>query len=310
MAKVELTGKRRLFRREDIPLYVMALPTILYLFIWSYLPMIGLVIAFKDYKVNLGIMGSEWVGLKNFEFLFKSTDAWIITRNTVVYNLIFIVINMIVSVMLALMMSNLRSQRYAKGMQTVYMMPYFLSWAVVAIVVNAFLDRENGIINQLLVAQGGNKTNWYHQIDIWPGLLVFVNAWKKVGYQTVLYLAVITGISQEFYEAAVIDGASKWQQARYITIPHLRFIISISIILALGQIFRGDFGLFYNVPMDNGVLYGVTDVIDTYIYRALRTLGNTGMSTAAGFYQSVVGLIMILIANAVVTKVDEDSALF
>jgi len=273
--------------------------------------MAGLIMAFQNMNITLGVFKSPFVGLRNFEFLFTSTDAFIITRNTVLYNLIFIVVNMVVSVCAALLLSTLRSSLYAKTMQTIYMMPYFLSWAVVAIVVNAFLDRDNGLVNMIMERMGRKSTtNWYHQTRIWPPLLVAVNAWKNVGYQTVLYLAVISGISTDYYEAAVLDGASNWQQAKYITIPHLRFIVGISIILAMSNIFRGDFGLFYNVPMNSGRLYPVTDVIDTYIYRCLTYLNNVGMSTAAGMYQSVVGLIMVLIVNWIITKIDPESAMF
>ena len=227
------------------------------------------------------------------------------------YNLVFIVVNLVISISLALMLSSLRSGRYAKTVQTVYMMPYFLSYAVVAIVVNAFLDRDDGLVNAILKLTGEvGKTNWYHQIEVWPPLLVFVNAWKGVGYQTVLYLAVISGISIDYYEAAVLDGASKFQQARYITIPHLRYIVGISLILSMSSIFRGDFGLFYNVPMNQGKIYPVTDLIDTYIYRALTYLNNVGMSTAAGLYQSVVGFVLVLIVNKIVNRIDPDSAMF
>lgn len=303
--------KRGRFLREDGALFAMAIPTVIYLLIFAYLPMAGLVMAFQSLNVSKGIFGSPFIGLKNFEFLFATTDAWIITRNTVLYNVAFIIVNLFISVALALMLSSLRSARYAKTVQTVYMMPYFLSYAVIAIVVNAFLHRDSGVVNAIIQFYGGTgKTNWYHQQRIWPPLLVFVNAWKGCGYQTVLYLAVISGISNELYEAAVIDGATRFKQALYITIPHLRFIISISLILSIGSIFRGDFGLFYQVPMNSGRIYAVTDVIDTYIYRSLVHLSNAGMSTAAGLYQSVVGFILILVANKIVTKVDPDSAMF
>lgn len=303
--------EKREFRTEDIPLYLMALPTVLYLVIFCYLPMIGLIMAFQDFNISKGILGSPFVGLKNFEFLFSTTDAWVITRNTVAYNLVFIVVNLVISITLALMLSSLHSANYAKTMQTIYMMPFFLSYAVVAILVNAFLDRDNGLVNVIIRTTGEpGLTNWYHRPNIWPPLLVFVNAWKGIGYQTVLYLAVISGISVELYEAAVLDGASNPQKARYITLPHLRHIIGISLILSMGSIFRGDFGLFYNVPMNQGMLYPVTDVIDTYIYRALTYLSNVGMSTAAGFYQSVVGFILVLVANKIVTEIDSDSAMF
>ena len=305
------TGKRRLLRRTDIPLYIMAAPAVIVLLVFCYLPMAGLIMAFQDYNVVKGILGSELVGLKNFEFLFSTTDAFVITRNTVLYNLAFIVVNLILSVALALMLSELRSRRMAKTFQTIYMVPYFLSWAVVAILVSAFLDRANGFVNQMIRSGGGDGLiNWYQRPEIWPFLLVFVNAWKGIGYQTVLYLAVISGISGDYYEAATLDGASRFQQARYITTPHLRYIISISLIMSMGSIFRGDFGLFYNVTNNSGALYPVTDVIDTYIYRGLMSMSNIGMSTAAGMYQSVVGFVLVLAANKVVTKIDPDSAMF
>ena len=212
---------------------------------------------------------------------------------------------------MAMLLSELTARRYAKVLQTIYMLPYFLSWTVVAIVVTAFLDRDKGLVNQIIKTMGGaGKTNWYQQKALWPLLLVGINAWKGVGYGTVLYLAVISGISHDFYEAAVLDGATKLQQAWYITLPQLRMVLCISIILAMGSIFRADFGLFYSVTQDSGRIYAVTDVIDTYIYRGLTKLANVGMSTAAGMYQSVVGLIMVLIANKVVTKIDPDSAMF
>lgn len=310
--KKQLSAKKKHFiNKDDKALYVMALPTVIFLIIFCYMPMIGLVMAFQDYNVNLGIFGSKFVGLANFEYLFTTTDAWIITRNTVCYNAVFMVVNNCLAMAMAMLLSELTARRYAKVLQTIYMLPYFLSWTVVAIVVTAFLDRDKGLVNQIIKAMGGTgKTNWYQQKALWPLLLVGLNAWKGVGYGTVLYLAVISGISHDFYEAAVLDGATKLQQAWYITLPQLRMVLCISIILAMGSIFRADFGLFYSVTLDSGRIYAVTDVIDTYIYRGLTKLANVGMSTAAGFYQSVVGLIMVLIANKVVTKIDPDSAMF
>ena len=310
-AKPITRRRRRFFRREDLALYIMALPTVIFLLMFCYAPMFGLVMAFKDFKVNLGIFGSKWNGLANFRFLFATTDAWTITRNTVCYNLVFMCVNTVLAVIMALMLSELTNRRLAKTLQTIYMLPYFLSWTVVAIVLSAFIDREFGLVNKLIQATGGKgKTDWYKQKELWPPLLVFIHAWKGVGYNTVLYLAVISGISHDYYEAAVLDGATKFQQARYITLPHLRFVISISLIMAMGSIFRGDFGLFYSVTKNSGKLYPVTDVIDTYIYRGLINLGNVGMTTAAGLYQSVVGFLMILGANWVVTKIDPESAMF
>jgi len=296
---------------DDIPLYLMALPGLLCLLIFSYLPMIGLVMAFQKLDLRKGIFTSPWVGLDNFKFLFYSTDAWVITRNTVCYNAVFIVLNMFLAVLLALLLSELISRKLAKTLQTIFIMPHFLSWPVVAIIAFAFLSANNGFLNKIVAFFGGpERTNWYMEVKPWPLILVVVTMWKGVGYSAIVYLAAISGISQEYYEAAMLDGASKFQQARYITIPHLRFIVGISIILSMAHIFRGDFGLFYNVPMNSGRIFPVTDVIDTYIYRALTYLSNVGMSTAAGLYQSVVGFFMVLIVNWIVTRLDPDSAMF
>ena len=289
----------------------MALPGVALLILFSYLPMGGLVLAFKKYNVQKGIFGSPFNGLDNFKFLFATSDAFIITRNTVLYNIVFIFLNMVIAVILSLMLSSLRSGRLAKAFQTIYMMPYLLSWAVVAIIAAAFLERSNGYVNHILQMFGQEGlVDWYQKISIWPPLLVFINAWKGVGYQAVMYLAVISGISSDYYEAAMLDGASRLQQAVYITIPHLRFIIAVSLIMAMGGIFRGDFGLFYTVTKDSGTLYPVTNVIDTYIYRGLKNQVNLGMTTAAGLFQSVVGFVFVLLANRIVSKVDPDSAMF
>lgn len=303
--------RRRFLHGGDLTLYLMALPTVVFLLLFCYAPMAGLVMAFQDLNITKGVFGSPFVGLKNFEFLFSTTDAFIITRNTVCYNLIFIVMNMLLAIVMALMLSELSNRRTAKIYQTLFMLPYFLSWAVVAIIGTAFLDRDYGLINHLLRSMGqAGKTDWYRQRELWPFLIVGINAWKNVGYSTVLYLAVISGIPSDYYEAAVLDGANKLQQALHITIPHLRLVMSISLIMAMGNIFRGDFGLFYLVTKNTGRIYAVTDVIDTYIYRGLTLLSNVGMSTAAGLYQSVVGLVMVLLTNWIVTKLDADSAMF
>ena len=309
--RIRHPNKRRFFRMEDLPLYIMALPTIIFLLMFCYAPMFGLVMAFQDFKVDKGFFGSQFVGFQNFKFLFSSTDAWVITRNTVCYNLVFIVVNTSLAIVMSLMLSELHSGKLAKTLQTVYMLPYFLAWTVVAIVLSGFLDRGYGLVNKIIQALGGKgKTDWYKERELWPWLFVALNAWKGVGYSTVLYLAVISGISNDYYEAAVLDGATKMQQARYITLPHLRTVMCITLIMSLGSIFRGDFGLFYSVTKDNGRLYPVSDVIDTYIYRSLTTMSNAGMTAAAGFYQSVVGFITLITANWVVTKIDADSAMF
>ncbi|MEG0753369.1 MAG: ABC transporter permease subunit [Angelakisella sp.] len=296
--------------RQYWQLHVMALPTVLCLCMFSYLPMFGLVMAFQDYSPAKGFLHSPFVGMKNFEFLFATRDAWVITRNTVCYNTVFILLNTFLAVLLALVLHELTYKRLAKFFQTVFIMPHFLSMAVVSIILYAFLSPVDGYVNHLLTALGGQGRNWYIAREIWPMLLVFISAWKHVGYSAVVYMASISGISQEYYEAAMLDGATKMQQAIHITLPYLRPMITIMLILNVGNIFRGDFGLFYTVTQNNGMLYPVTDVIDTYIYRALTTLNNTGMSTAAGLYQSLVGFFMVLLSNWVVKRLDPDSALF
>jgi len=308
---LRLARKHKIFKREDIPLYVMAMPALLALVIFSYFPMVGLIMAFQNYNIHTGLLKSPFVGFKNFEFLFSTSDAFVITRNTVLYNLAFIVVNMVLALIFSIMLSMLRNQKGAKTMQTIFMLPYFLSWAVLGIVLQAFIGRENGLVNNVMLSLGArNRTNWYQTIQIWPMLLIFLNAWKGVGFSSVLYLAVITSIPVEYFEAAVIDGANRRRQTLHITLPHLRFVIGISIILAMGNIFRADFGLFYIMTNNSGPLYPVTDVIDTYIYRGLINAGNVGMSTAAGLYQSAVGFVLVLAANAVVSRIDPDSAMF
>ncbi|NMA08878.1 MAG: sugar ABC transporter permease [Clostridiales bacterium] len=296
---------------DDIPLYLMALPGLLCLLIFSYLPMIGLVMAFQKLDLRKGIFTSPWVGLDNFKFLFYSTDAWVITRNTVCYNAVFIVLNMFLAVLLALLLSELISRKLAKTLQTIFIMPHFLSWPVVAIIAFAFLSANNGFLNKIVAFFGGpERTNWYMEVKPWPLILVVVTMWKGVGYSAIVYLAAISGISQEYYEAAMLDGASKVQQARYITIPHLKTMMTILLIMAIGGIFRGDFGLFYTVPRNTGTLYPVTNIIDTYVYNAMAVLSNYGMATAAGLYQSVVGCILIFISNKIVSRIEPDNALF
>ncbi len=291
-------------------LHVLALPCLAFLIVFCYMPMFGLTLAFQNYTVSKGFLGSEFVGFRNFEFLFKTQDAWRITRNTVLYNLVFITLQTSLSVLVAVVFNELYIKRLAKTLQTMLIMPNFLSMAVVGIIVYAFLNSRDGILNNILGSLGMKTRNWYTYKPVWPFLLVFVKMWKDVGYGAIVYVASISGISQEYYEAAVLDGATKVQQARYVTIPHLRHIIVIMLILSLGGIFRGDFGLFYNVTQNNGALYEYTDVIDTYIYRALTTLGNTGMSAAAGLYQSLVGFVLVMLSNLVVRRIDEESALF
>lgn len=292
-------------------LYIMLLPGVILLIAMRYLPMFGVVIAFKDINYADGIIGSPWAGLKNFEFLFKTEDVWIATRNTILYNLVFILLGTIIAITFAILLTELRNRWLAKVYQGVMFFPYFLSMVVIAYVVFAFLGTENGLLNnQLFPAFGFEKIKFYIEPKYWPWILTFVHIWRGVGYSTIIYMAAILGISPAVYEAASIDGATKWQQIIHITLPLLKPIIVILTIMAIGRIFYSDFGLFYNVPMNSGVLYATTQVIDTYVYRAMMQLGDLGMASAAAFYQSLVGFILVVVSNAVIRKVDPNNALY
>jgi len=296
--------------RKHWRLWLMAAPAILSLFFFNYLPMGGLVMAFQRLDYRKGIFTSPFVGLKNFQFLFATQDAWTITRNTVLYNVVFIVLGLLCSILLALILSELSCKRWSKTLQTVFIMPHFLSMVVLSTVLYAFLSPTNGFVNNVLESMGKDPINWYNWKTPWPYLLVLVHLYQSVGYSSIIYMAVISGIPTEYYEAAALDGANKLQQALHITIPNLRAIICINLIRSIGSIFRADFGLFYSVPRDSGMLYSVTDVLDTYIYRGLTTLNNPGMSTAAGLYQSVVGFVLVLVANKIISRIDDDCAMF
>jgi putative aldouronate transport system permease protein len=292
-------------------LLFMVLPGTLWFLFFSYLPMVGTVIAFKEYRFSrdgfwASIIHSKWVGWDNFKFLFSTNDAFLITRNTLLYNTAFIVIGLILSVLLAVVLSEIANKKLAKLYQTGMFLPYFLSWVVVGYFAFSFLSSERGLLNELF----GSRISWYSESKYWPFIIIFVYLWKAVGYNSVVYLAAIMGIDKSLYEAAMIDGASKFQQIRNITLPLLNPIIIIMTLLAIGKIFYADFGLFYQVPRDSGTLYSVTNVIDTYVYRGLKTTGEIGMSTAAGLYQSVVGFVLVLTSNYIVRKFDKDSALF
>lgn len=303
--------------KKTLALLTMVAPGAIWLLLLRYLPMGGIVLAFKDYKINprnpsfiSNLINSKWVGFKNFEYLFKTDATWIMFRNTLAYNVVFIILGVIIPVAFAIMMNEFTKKHVKKAYQTMMFFPYFLSWVVVSYFLNAFLDAQYGMIPAMQEAAGKEVTSWYTTPGPWPYLLVFANLWKNVGYSTVLYLAAITGIDANQYEAAAIDGASKWQQVLYVTLPHLRTMICILFIMNVGRIFASDFGLFYNVPMQNGALFSVTQTIDTYVYRAYISTGNPGQSSAAGLLQNVLGFVCILSANAIVKKIDPDSAMF
>ena len=296
--------------RDYWVLHLMALPGVVALLVFAYAPKFGVIVAFQKFNYKKGFFGSPWIGFQNFKFLFQTTDAWIITRNTVAYNLVFILLNTTLAVTLAIFLNEVRSRKLAKYIQTIYMMPHFLSATAISMVVFCFLSDTNGIINGILRALGNETHRWYMEKGPWPIFLVIINAWKNVGYSSIVYLATITGISAELYEAAMIDGATRPQQAWYITLPQLRAILTIMLIRSIGGIFHGDFGLFYSVPRESGALFNVTNVIDTYIYRSLKDQANYGMSSAAALYQSVVGFLLMVGSNAIIRKVSPEFALF
>jgi len=307
--------KKLSFNRDNAELAILGLPVVVWFLVFSYLPMFGVVIAFKRYR-PLGdnfidsLIQSEWVGFHNFRFLFQTPDAWIIFRNTLGYNAIFIVSGIVISVTLAIMMSLLHSKKLAKATQTLMFLPHFLSWVVVGYFVFSFLSVDKGLLNSIMAAMGRQPVQWYMETGRWPFFLVFFNIWKGMGYSMVVYLATITGIDQSLYEAAAIDGATKSQQVRHIVLPMLRPIVTIMFIMAVGRIFAADFGLFYFTPRQQGALYEVTQVIDTYVYRALMQQNNIGFASAASVSQSLAGLITITAANFVVRKLDPENSLF
>lgn len=293
-----------------LPLYVMMLPGLVYLFINNYMPMTGIVVAFKKYNVQKGIWGSDWCGIDNFEYLFKS-DAFIIIRNTLLYNVAFIIINIVIGVILAIMISDIASKKAKTLYQSAIMLPFLISIVIVSYVVFAFFGAENGMLNNtILKAAGSDPVSWYQEPRFWPYILIFVNTWKGVGYGCLIYIAAIAGIDKSFYEAAELDGATKLQQIRYITLPNLVPSIITLLLLNVGRIFYSDFGLFYQVPQNSGALFSVTNTIDTYVYRAMMTAGGMGRSSAACIFQSIVGFAMIMGVNAIVRKYSEENALF
>lgn len=294
--------------RRYWPVYLMMLPGLVYLFINNYMPLPGLIVAFKNYNAKKGIYGSEWAGLKNFEYLFKN-DAWTITRNTVLYNVAFIIVNTVLAIFVAIILSELVGKR-KKIYQSVILLPNLISSVIIGYLVFAFFSVENGFVNNTILPLFGiEPISWYGEPKYWPFILVFVNAWRMIGYNCIIYLSTIMGIDKSIYESARLDGATKWQQIKQVTIPLLKPTIVMLTLMAVGRIFYSDFGLFYQVPMNQGALYATTNTIDTYVYRGLLQLGNISMSAASGLYQSVVGFILVLSANLLVRKLDPESAL-
>ena len=293
-------------------LYIMAFPAIVLLFCFAYLPMGGLIIAFKRFDFKKGIWGSDWIHpwYKNFEILFKNGSALSAMRNTVCLNLMFIAVGTVFALALALAFNEIGNKILKKLTQSVTFLPYFISTVVVGIFVTGLLGYDNGVINRVITFFGGEKIAFYMEAKWWPMILLLVNIWKGAGYNAVVYLATISGIDSSYYEAAQIDGATRWEQIKYISIPLLKPTVIIMTLLAVGKIMNADFGLFYNITGDMPTLYATTDVLDTYIYRSLRQLGDIGISSATGFFQSIVGFMLVMISNGVARKYEEDTALF
>lgn len=297
--------------KKWLPLYLMMLPGALYIIINNYIPMFGMVIAFKQVDFSKGILASDWVGFKNFEFLFATEDAMVITRNTILYNVAFILLNLVLGILFAIFICDIANKKLKKVYQSAILFPFLMSMVIVGYIVYAFFSMQNGIVNKsILPALGKDPIFWYNEAKYWPAILVFVNTWKGVGYGCLIYISAINGIDPTYYEAAELDGAGKLKQIWHITLPCILPSIITLTLLNIGRIFYSDFGLFYQVPRDSGMLYSTTNVIDTYVYRGLMKQGNIGMSSAAGVYQSIVGFCLVLLSNLVVRKVSKENALF
>lgn len=297
------------FARNGI-YWLMALPGLILLLLFAYGPLPGIIIAFKNYKFNLGITGSEWVGLKNFEFLVRTPIATRVLINTLVMNALFIFSGTVVSFILALLLNEIHHTLRARFFQSAMFFPYFLSAVIVSYLVFALLSTDNGLVNHTLINLGQEPVSWYSEAEYWPAILTSISLWKGAGFGSILYLAGMLSINSEYYEAARIDGANKIQQIVSITLPLVSPIIVIQVLLAIGRIFYADFGLFYVVTRDQAAIRTATEVIDTYVYRALRTLGDTGMAAATGFAQSLIGFFLVLLSNFIVRRIDPDKSLF
>lgn len=300
--------------RTNITLLLMALPGIIVLLLFAYLPMAGILIAFKNYLPYQGFFGSAWVGLENFRFLFGTDEARLITYNTLFMNTLFIIFNTLGALVVALLLNEIRDSSKWKFLpriyQSVIFFPYLVSYVLVSYFIFALLNDDNGMVNHLLLAVHLPTIDWFASPQYWPLILTLVYLWKSIGFGTIIYLAGMVAISPDYYEAARLDGANGWQQIRFITLPLLRPLIILTVLLAIGRIFYADFGLFFQVTNNQPALYPTTDVIDTYVYRALLTLDNVGMSSAAGLYQSLVGFVLIFVANWFVRRIDPEQAAF
>lgn len=288
----------------------LTLPMVLLVLVFKYIPMFGVMVAFKRYRFDQGILGSEWIGLRNFRFLLESPDLWRLVRNTVGYNVLFIVSELLVAVLVALLLYEMTSRKWLKAFQTIMIFPHFLSWVVVAFMLYAFLNPVSGMLNQWLGAIGWETMDWYNQTKPWLAIFPMANLWKAIGMSSIIYYAALMGVNPEFFEAARMDGANRWQLIIHIKLPFLYPVLSILTILAIGNLFDADFGLFYQLPMNSPTILATTDVLDTYIFRALMQWGDIGMSSAVGLIKSVVGFGLVVAANAFVRRINSENSLF
>lgn len=295
---------------SSLQLYSLCALPILLVILFSYIPMFGIVIAFKNYRYDLGILGSEWVGLKNFGFFFTSSDFFRITKNTLGMNFIFIILSTVAAVLVAVLLFGLKSRLSVKIYQTVLLTPHFLSWVVVSYMVYGFLNPSYGLLNNVLQSMGIGKIDWYATPNAWPVILSIAYIWKVVGMDCIIYYAAMIGIDSGLFEAAELDGAGAVSKFTSIVLPELVPLIVLQTILKVGNIFRADFGLFYQLPRNVGLLYQTTDVIDTYVFRTMRVVGDMSMSSAVGFLQSVVGFVLVVTVNFITNKISPENALF
>ncbi len=303
-------GIRRLQRKDNWQLFSLTIPGLILMILFNYLPMFGLVLAFKNYKASLGFFGSEWVGFKNFEFFFKSGIVERLLKNTLGMNLMFLAVNTVVTVILALFLYEIKNRIAIRVYQTVIFLPFVISWVAASYALYANLSDVNGIINGIMEFFGAEPVRWYITPEAWPTILLICYLWKQMGYGMIIYYGNLMAVDSSYYEAAQLDGANRVQMAWYISWPFIRPTVIMFTILTLGRVFSADFGLFYYMTKNSTMLYEATDVIDTYVYRALRVNGNVGMSAAIGLMQSVIGLAILLLANKLAKKVDEEGAVF
>ncbi len=309
MKKLKRIIKRKVVKKDQWEMILLALPAVLVILVMKYIPMAGVVIAFKNYKYNLGIFGSEWAGFDNFIFFFKSNDATLVIRNALTYNTVFIITGNLIAITMAILLTYL-GKKSVGIIQNAMFQPYVLSWVVVTFISLLFLNYKNGLLNSIIVSLGGERISWYGEPKYWPFILWFFHMWKGLGYQVLIYYTTIINIDTDILDASKVDGCNAVQTAYKIIVPIIKPTVTVLVILAIGGIFNSDFGLFYQIPQASGALKNVTDVVETYTYRTLTTAGNAGVSAAVGFAQGVVGMVLVLTTNAITRRYNKENALF